>query len=88
MTRQTKIDGICDHVQAVFNPPRIRFLKIPRYPEAYGMKIGFDYRNGTKTITFSQRYINEHPEEFFSSFLDKTTLTMLKRNGDQHLRLD
>ena len=85
---KAEADGICDHVQAVFNPPRIRFLKIPRYPEAYGMKIGFDYRNGTKTLTFSQRYINEHPEEFFSNFLDKTTLTKLKRKGDQHLNCD
>ncbi|MBU0479700.1 MAG: hypothetical protein KKG47_01230 [Proteobacteria bacterium] len=87
MTRQSKINDICNHVQDVFNPPQIRFLKIARYPEAYGMRIGFEYRNGTKTITFSQHYINAHPAEHFRSFLDPDKLSKLRKTGDQHLEL-
>ncbi|MDF1577481.1 MAG: hypothetical protein RQ753_01975 [Desulfurivibrionaceae bacterium] len=88
MTRQSKVDEICDHVRAVFNPPRIRFLKIAKYPASCGLRISFDYRNGVKTITFSKKYLDEHSEEQLAGFLDKAKLAKLMENGDQHLELD
>ena len=88
MTQQSKVDGICDNVQEVFNPPKIRFLKIERYPASAGMRIGFDYRNGTKVITFSKRYLDENSEDHLASFLDQPKLSELSKNGDQHLQLD
>ena len=88
MTRQSTVDEICDNVRKVFNPPQIRFLKILRYPASTGMRIGFDYLNGTKTITFSKRYLDEHSENQLTNFLNDNTLSRLKKNGDQHLQLD
>lgn len=88
MTHQSKVDEICDNVQKVFNPPRIKFLKIDGWPASSGMRIGFDYRNDTKVITFSKKYIDEHSEDHLANFLDDTTLSRLKKNGDQHLQLD
>ena len=88
MTNQAKVDEICNSVEKVFNPPRIKFLKISRWPASAGIRIGFDYRNGTKTITFSKRYIDETPEEQLANFLDKQKLSKLKKRGDQHLTLE
>ncbi len=88
MTKQSKVDEICDNVQKVFNPSRIRFLKILRYPASTGMRIGFDYRNSTKIITFSKRYLDEHSENHLANFLNDNTLSRLKKKGDQHLQLD
>ena len=88
MTHQSKVDEICSNVQEVFNPPRIKFMKISRYPASTGMRIGFDYRNGTKVITFSKRYLDEHSEDHLANFLDKSKLSKLSENGDQHLQLD
>lgn len=88
MSRQSKVDEICNHVRKVFNPPRIRFLKIPRYPAAHGIRIGFDYRNGTKIITFSKRYLDEHSKDQLAGFLDKPRQTQLRQSGDQHLELE
>ena len=88
MTRQSKVDEICDNVNKVFNPPKIRFLKIRRYPASTGMRIGFDYRNGNKVITFSKRYLDEHSEDHLANFLDSPKLSKLRKSGDQHLQLD
>jgi len=88
MTIQGKVDEICNNVQEVFNPPRIRFMKISRWPASAGIRIGFDYRNGTKIITFSKRYLDEHSESHLTNFLDKPKLSRLRKNGDQHLQLD
>ena len=88
MTRQSKVDEICENVQKVFNPPQIRFMKILRYPASTGMRIGFDYRNGTKVISFSKRYLDEHSENHLANFLNGNTLSRLKKKGDQHLQLD
>ena len=88
MTNQGKVDEICNNVQQVFNPPRIRFLKISGWPACTGMRIGFDYRNSTKVITFSKRYIDEHTEDQLTNFLDRPKLSKLRKNGDQHLNLD
>jgi len=88
MTNQSKVDEICNNVQQVFNPPRIRFMKISSYPASAGMRIGFDYRNGTKIITFSKRYIDEHSETHLANFLDDASMSRLRETGDQHLRLD
>ena len=88
MTRQDKVDGICENVQKVFNPPKIRFLKIRGYPASTGMRIGFDYGNDNKIITFSKRYLDEHSEDHLANFLDKYKLSILRRKGDQHLQLD
>ena len=88
MSRQSKVDEICDQVREIFNPPRIRFLKIARYPASCGIRIGFDYRNGAKVITFSKKYLDEHSEDQLAGFLDKAGLSKLKENGDQHLELD
>lgn len=88
MTKQSKVDEICDHVRDVFNPPRIRFMKISGYPASCGMRIGFDYRDGSKVITFSKRYLDEHSEDQLADFLDNTKLSKLRKSGDQHLKLD
>lgn len=88
MTNQAKVDEICNNVQQVFNPSRIRFLKISSYPASNGMRIGFDYRNGAKIITFSEKYLEEHSEAHLTNFLDKPKLSKLRKNGDQHLQLD
>jgi hypothetical protein len=88
MTNQGKVDEICDNVQKVFNPPRIRFMKISRWPASAGIRIGFDYRNSTKIITFSKRYLDEHSEDHLTNFLDKPKLSKLRKKGDQHLTLE
>lgn len=88
MTKQSKVDEICEQVRKTFNPPRIRFLKIPEYPASRGMRIGFEYRNGVKVITFSKRYLDDHSEDQLADFLDKIELSKLRKNGDQHLKLD
>jgi hypothetical protein len=88
MTKQSKVDEICDNVQKIFKPSRIRFLKISKYPASTGMRIGFDYRNGNKVITFSKRYLDEHTEDHLANFLDKPKLSKLRKRGDQHLQLD
>ena len=88
MTKQSKVDKICKNVQLVFNPPRIRFMKIATYPANNGMRISFDYRNNTKTITFSEGYIKKHSETDLANFLNNDALSRLKANGDQHLQLD
>jgi hypothetical protein len=88
MTIQGKIDEICNNVQEAFNPPQIRFLKISRYPASCGIRIGFDYRNGTKVITFSKKYLDEHSEAHLAKFLNKTSLSRLRMKGDQHLQLE
>jgi hypothetical protein len=88
MTMQSKVDEICNNVQKVFNPAQIRFLKILRYPASTGMRIGFDYRNGVKVITFSKRYLDEHSVNHLANFLNDNTLSRLRKKGDQHLRLD
>ncbi|MCK4839072.1 MAG: hypothetical protein KAS94_09720 [Desulfobulbaceae bacterium] len=88
MTRQSTVDVICNNVKKAFNQPQIRFLKILRYPASTGMRIGFDYRNGTKIITFSKRYLDEHSGNHLDNFLNDNTLARLKKNGDQHLQLD
>ena len=87
MTNQRKVDRICNNVKQVFDPPRIRFMKISSWPASTGMRIGFELRNGTKVITFSKRYIDENSEDRLANFLDKETLARLKENGDQHLQL-
>lgn len=88
MTNQRKVDRICRNVQQIFNPPRIRFLKIPKWPDSCGIRIGFDYRNGTKVITFTKKFLDEHSEDHLANFLNDSTLSRLKKQGDQHLRLD
>jgi uncharacterized protein (DUF1684 family) len=88
MSNQGKIDEICNNVQQAFNPPRIRFMKIASYPASNGLRISFDYRNNTKTITFSKRYLDEHSKAHLADFLNAASLSTLKINGDQHLRLD
>lgn len=88
MTKQSKVDRICKNVQRVFNPTRIRFMKIEGYPANNGMRISFDYRNNTKTITFSEDYIKEHSDSDLADFLNNDSLSRLKKNGDQHLQLD
>jgi hypothetical protein len=88
MTIQGKVDEICNNVQQVFDPPKIRFLKIARWPASAGIRIGFDYRNSTKIITFSKKYLDEHSEDHLTNFLDKPKLSQLRKNGDQHLQLD
>ena len=88
MSNQGKIDEICNNVQQVFNPPRIRFMKIASYPASNGLRISFDYRNNTKTITFSKKYLDEHSKDRLATFLTDDSLSTLKIKGDQHLRLD
>jgi hypothetical protein len=88
MTKQSKVDQICKNVQLAFNPPRIRFMKIATYPANTGMRISFDYRNNTKTITFSAAYLSERSDTDLANFLTKDALTRLKAKGDQHLQLD
>lgn len=88
MANQAKVDEICNNVQQVFNPPRIRFMKISSYPASNGMRIGFDYQNNTKIITFSERYLEEHSEAHLANFLNKSSLSRLRKEGDQHLQLD
>ena len=88
MTIQGKVDEICNNVQQVFNPPQIRFLKIAHYPAALGVRIGFDYQNNTKIITFSRKYLDEHSKAHLANFLNNTSLSKLKEKGDQHLCLD
>lgn len=87
MTNQRKVDQICKNVKQVFDPPRIKFMKISSWPASTGMRIGFDYRDGTKVITFSKRYIDENSEEQLANFLDKKTLSRLKMTGNQHLQM-
>ncbi len=88
MTKQSKVDEICKNVQRVFNPSRIRFMKIETYPANNGLRISFDYRNTTKTITFSEGYIKKRSESDLAEFLNHDSLDRLKENGDQHLQLD
>jgi uncharacterized protein (DUF1684 family) len=88
MTIQSKVDEICNNVQQVFNPPRIRFMKIASYPASTGIRISFDYRDNNKIITFSKRYLDEHTENHLANFLNNASLSALKQNGDQHLQLD
>jgi len=88
MTKQSKVDNICKNVQRVFKPQRIRFLKISTYPANAGMRISFDYRDHTKTITFSEGYIKEHSDSDLADFLERDDLSKLKAKGDQHLQLD
>ena len=87
MTNQRKVDQICNNVKQVFDPPRIRFVKISSYPASTGMRISFDYLNNTKTITFSKEYLDENSTNKLANFLQKDTLARLKKEGDQHLRL-
>jgi hypothetical protein len=88
MTIQSKIDEICNNVQEAFDPPQIRFLKISHYPASCGIRIGFDYRNGSKVITFSKKYLDEHSEAHLAKFLNETSLSRLSKKGDQHLLLE
>ena len=88
MTIQSKVDEICNNVQEVFNPPRIRFMKISSWPASSGIRIGFDYRNSTKIITFSKKFLDEHSETHLANFLNNSTLAKLRKTGDQHLQLD
>ena len=88
MTEQAKVDGICNNVQQVFNPPRIKFMKIASYPASNGMRISFDYRDNTKIITFSKKYLDEHSKTHLANFLNNTSLSKLREKGDQHLELD
>jgi len=88
MTNQAKVDEICNNVQQVFNPPRIMFLKISNYPASSGIRIGFDYRNSTKIITFSKKFLDEHSESHLANFLNNNSLSRLRKKGDQHLQLD
>jgi len=88
MTKQSKVDKICGNVQRVFDPPRIRFLQITTYPANTGIRIGFDYRNNSKVITFSKRYLDNHSDADLADFLDRSKLSRLKQEGDQHLELD
>lgn len=88
MPKQRKVDEICNNVQQVFNPPRIRFMKISGYPASRGMRISFDYHDNTKIITFSKKYLDEHSETKLANFLDQNLLTKLRQDGDQHLQLD
>lgn len=88
MTIQSKVDEICNNVQQVFNPSRIRFMKISSWPASSGIRIGFDYRDSTKIITFSKKFLDEHSEDHLTNFLDKPKLSRLRRAGDQHLQLD
>ena len=88
MTNQGKVDEICNNVQQVFNPPRIMFLKISSYPASSGIRIGFDYRNSTKIITFSKKFLDEHSEAHLGNFLNNSSLSRLRKKGDQHLELD
>ena len=87
MSKQGKVDEICNTVQKVFNPERIRFMKIASYPASTGMRISFDYHNDTKIITFSKEYIDQHSETYFANFIDKSLLSELSQEGEQHLRL-
>ncbi|MBU0676249.1 MAG: hypothetical protein KJ950_16540 [Proteobacteria bacterium] len=88
MTQQSKVDKICNNVQQAFNPPRIRFMKIVGYPANTGMRISFDYRDNTKTITFSEGFISKHSESDLANFLNHDVLSRLKEKGDQHLQLE
>lgn len=88
MTIQGKVDEICNNVQQVFDPPQIRFMKISSYPASNGMRISFEYRNSTKTITFSKRYLDEHSKNHLANFLNNASLSRLRNKGDQHLKLD
>ena len=87
MTNQRKVDQICNNVREIFNPPRIKFLKIHSYPASAGMRIGFDYLDSAKVITFSKEYIDQHSTDKLANFLQKDTLAVLKKEGDQHLHL-
>ena len=88
MPKQRKVDEICNNVQEIFNPPRIRFMKISSYPASRGMRISFDYHDNTKIITFSKEYIDAHSEDNLANFLDKASLSKLRQEGEQHLRFD
>ena len=87
MTNQSKVDQICKNVEMVFNPPRIRFMKLSGWPASAGMRISFDHQNNTKTITFSKEYIEKHSKDHLAKFLSCDPLTKLRREGDQHLFL-